>query len=185
MHMRIFYTASYYGKEKYQKYYDMILKAITNTGVEVLSPEKGNYLNILQKKDLKKFKSGKEIHYEAIRRGIQWADAVIIEISNEDFQLGHEATLALQEKKHVLCLSIHEDFSEKIINPYFHGLKYNDYNLEDAVTDFVETVKSEQLNERFNLFLSSRQVTYIESVARRKGMNKSEYIRMLIDEDRK
>ena len=102
MHMRIFYTASYYGKEKYQKYYDMILKAITDTGTEVLSPEKGNYLNILQKKDLKKFKSEKEIHYEAIRRGIQWADEVIMEISNEDFQLGHEATLALQEKKHVI-----------------------------------------------------------------------------------
>ena len=183
--MKIFYTASYYGKEKYQKYYDLVLKAITDTGVEIISPEKGNYLSILNKKDLKKIKGNRKIHYEAIRKGIQWADAVIIEISNEDFQLGHEATLAIQSKKHVLCFSIHEDFSEKIINPYFHGAKYNEYNVEEVVSDFVDMVKNEQLDQRFNLFLSSKQTTYLDSVARKKGMNKSEYIRMLIDEDRR
>jgi len=183
--MKIFYTASYYGKEKYQKYYDLVLKAIRETGVELLSTESGNYLSILQKKELKRFKSQKQIHYEAIRKGIQWADATVIEISNEDFQLGHEATLAIESKKHVLCLSIHEDFSKKIINPYFHGAKYNEYNIEEVVDDFIDMVKNEQLDERFNLFLSTRQITYIEEVARRKGMNMSEYIRMLIDEDRK
>lgn len=183
--MKIFYTASYYGKEKYQKDYDLVLKSITETGVEILSPERGNYLSILQKKELKRFKNQKQIHYEAIRKGIQWADAVIIEISNEDFQLGHEATLAIQSKKHVLCLSIHEDLSEKIIHQYFHGAKYNEYNIEEVVDNFIEMVKNEQLDKRFNLFLSSRQFTYLESVARRKAVNMSEYIRMLIDEDRK
>ncbi len=183
--MKIFYTASYYGKEKYQRYYDLVLKVITDTGVEIISPEKGNHLSLLNKKDLKRFKNPKQIHYEAIRKGIQWADAVIIEISNEDFQLGHEATLTIQNKKHLLCLYIHKDFSENIINPYFHGAKYNEYNVEELVSDFIDMVKNEQLDKRFNLFLSSRQLTYIESVARRKGLNKSEYIRMLIDEDRK
>lgn len=183
--MKIFYTASYYGKEKYQKYYDLVLKSIEQNKVQLISPEKGNYLQVLDKKDLKKIKGDRKIHYEAIRKGIQWADAVIIEISNEDFQLGHEATLTIQNKKHVLCLSINEDFSQKIINPYFHGAKYNEYNAEEVVQNFIEMVKSERLEERFNLFLSSRQIDYLESAAKKRGLNKSEYIRMLIDQDRK
>lgn len=183
--MKIFYTASFYGKEKYQKDYDLVLKAIENTGVEVLSPEKVNYLSILNVKRLKQLKDKQEIHYEAIRKGIQWAQGVIIEISNEDFQLGHEATLAIQSKKHVLCLSIHEDFSKKIINPYFHGLKYNQYNIEEAVGDFVKLVKEESLNQRFNLFLSEKQLNHLETAANKNKLNKSEYLRLLIDNDRR
>lgn len=183
--MRIFYTASFYGKEKYQKEYDMVLKSITDTGVEILSPEIGNYQNILDKKNLKKLKSKQEIHYEAIRKGIQWAQAVIIEISQEDFQLGHEATLAIETNKHVLCLSIHEDFSKKIKNSYFHGLKYNQYNIEEGIQNFIELVKEETLSERFNLFLSSKQIAHLNLASNKNGVNKSEYLRLLIDNDRK
>ncbi|MBI4098373.1 MAG: hypothetical protein HY426_05045 [Candidatus Levybacteria bacterium] len=183
--MKIFYTASFYGKEKYQKYYDLVLDAISATGVEVLSPEKGNYLNILKAAQVEKLNDKQRIHYEAIRKGIAWAQGVIIEISNEDFQLGHEATLAIQSKKHVLCLSIYEDFSKKIINPYFHGLKYNEYNVEEAVENFVDLVRQESLNQRFNLFLNERQLTYLEKAAKENSVNKSEYIRKLIDNDRK
>ncbi len=183
--MKIFYTASFYGKEKYQREYDLVLKTISNAEVEVLSPEKGNYLTVLNEKAFKKLKDPKKIHYEAIRKGIQLAQAVIIEISNEDFQLGHEATLAIQSKKHVLCLSIHEDFSKKIINPYFHGAKYNQYNLEELVQDFIKMVRQESLGERFNMFLSSRQIEFLDKASKDKGLNKSEYVRMLIDNDRR
>lgn len=183
--MRVFYTASYYGKKKYQKYYDLVLKAIENTGVELLSPEKGNYLSILKERDFKNIKGKKRLHYEAIKRGIQWAQAVIIEVSNEDFQLGHETTLALQEKKYVLCLSAKEDFSEKIDNQYFHGAKYNEYNIEEIVDNFIKNSEKEALNERFNLFLSPRQVTYLNNMAKRSSMNMSEYVRLLIDRDQK
>lgn len=183
--MRIFYTASFYGKEKYQKQYDLVLKTISNAGVELLSPEVGNYLQILNKQLIGKLKDKQKIHYEAIRRGIQWAHAVIIENSQEDFQLGHEATLAIQAKKHVLCLSIYEDFSKKITYPYFHGLKYNSYNIEEGIDNFIKIVKEERLGERFNLFLSSKQIDHLERAAEKNEMNKSEYLRMLIDTDRK
>lgn len=183
--MKIFYTASFYGKENYQKYYDMVLNAITSTGVEVLSPEKGNYLNVLNAKQLVQLKDRQKIHYEAIRKGIQWAQGVIIEISNEDFQLGHEATLAIQAKKHVLCLSVHEDFSKKIINPYFHGLKYNQYNIEETIENFIKMVREESLDQRFNLFLNQKQLAYLQEAAMKNELNKSEYLRLLIDNDRR
>jgi hypothetical protein len=179
--MKIFFTASYYGKEKYQKYYDMVLASLEKLNVEVVSPEKENYLDLLTKRDIKRLKGDRRIHYEAIRKGILWADAVVIEISNEDFQLGHEATLTIQNKKHVLCLSLNEDFSEKIHNKFFHAAKYNQFNIEEIVEKFVRMVSTKRLDQRFNLFLSSDQLKYLEKASQENNVNKSEYIRTLID----
>lgn len=183
--MKIFYTASYFGKDKYQKYYDMILKQLKDLGVEIISPEKGNYKELLTKKELSTVKDPKQLHYLAIKKGIMWADAVVMEISNEDFQLGHEATIAVDHKKHTLCMSLHEDYSQKIKNRYFHAAKYNSFNYEELLETFVEKVKKELLNERFNMFLSPRQVAYLDKASKEYGINKSEYVRMLIDKDRR
>lgn len=181
--MKVFYTASFYGKAKYQDHYNLVLKAIKDTNSELISPEAGNYLSVLKLEDYSKIKSKKKLHYEAIRRGIVWAQAVVIEVSHEDFQLGHEATIALQLKKPVLCLSIHEDFSKKISHPLFFGAKYNEYNIEELITTFIRKFEKENLKERFNLFLSQRQLKNVESQATKLGMNNSEYLRMLIDKN--
>jgi len=182
--MKVFYTASYYGKEKYQKYYDMVLRAIEKSGAEIVSPEKGNYLDLLTKEEQKKAKDEKERHYLAIKKGIEWADVVVIEVSQEDFQLGHEATLAIFNKKPVLCLSIHEDFSKKIKNKYFYGHKYGEMNVEEIVEEFLNKIKGRKLEVRFNCFLSGAQDDFLEKRTKIVGMNKSEYLRKLIDEDR-
>lgn len=183
--MKVFNTGSFYGKKKYQKYYDLVLSAIEKTGGELIATEKGNYKQILSEAEKAKLPTERLIHYEAIRKGILWADAVIIEISHEDFQLGHEATLAIQAKKPVLCLSIHEDFSEKINNRYFFGAKYNEYTVEEIVEGFIKRAQKNILSERFNCFLSPAEVQYLESAAKERKMNKSEYLRGLIDKDQK
>ena len=67
--MKVFYTASYYGKSKYQRYYNLVLQAIKRTGVEIISPEIGNYKDVLTTSLKKKLKSEKRIHGEAIRKG--------------------------------------------------------------------------------------------------------------------
>ncbi|MCA9392345.1 hypothetical protein KC614_04040 [candidate division WWE3 bacterium] len=183
--MNVFYTASFTGKNKYQKYYDMVLRAIQSTGVDVVSPELGNYLDLLSESFKKRFTSNNQkLHYEAIRQGITRADAVVIEISNEDFQLGHEATLAIQNKKYVLCLSIHEDFSQKIKNPYFIGAKYNEFDVEGIVANFIKLSSGEKYSTRFNLLLKPSQLKYLEKAAVKEGVNVSEYVRLLIELDR-
>lgn len=183
--MKIFYTASFGGKRSYQRNYNVILRYLEQIpGIEVISPEKGNYLDVLPRRKKERLKTQEQIHYEAIRKGILSADAVIIEISHQDFQLGHEATLAIQNKKYVLCLSVHEDFSEKIRDHHFVGAKYNEYNIEELLENFIIKVEKERFSERFNCFLSPRQVFYLKSVAKLNGMNTSEYLRKLIDDDR-
>ncbi len=183
--MKIFYTASYYGKEEYQKYYDLVGRVLEGIeGVEVVSTEKGNYLDLVPQEERESIGDKRAVHYEAIRRGIGQADAVVIEISNEDFQLGHEATLAIQAKKHVLCLSVHENFAEKIKNRYFHGARYNKMTVEGAIADFIVLARRELLNRRFNLFLSSAQVEWLGRRAKEEGVSMSEVVREIIDWER-
>lgn len=182
--MTVFYTASFYGKEKYQRQYDYILEILNKTEENVISTEKGNYLSVLSKEEQKLLKHPKLIHYEAIRKGILQSDVVIIEISQEDFQLGHEASLAIQNKRPLLCLSIHEDFSVKINNPYFFARKYNHYNIEEIITNFINSTSSKLLSERFNLFISPSQLDYLDKAARSENIGKSEYLRRLLEKDR-
>jgi len=181
--MKIFYTASYYGKKTYQQYYNFVLQALKQTRSTIISPEIGNYKEVLTPSDLKRLRYPKKIHYEAIRKGILQSDAVVIEISHEDFQLGHEATLAIQSKKYVLCLSTHEDFSEKINNKYFIAAKYNEYNIEEIVDNFLILVNKNKYSSRFNCFLTPQQLQYLESASKKEGINMSEYLRNLIDQD--
>lgn len=181
--IKIFFTASYYGKDKYQKYYDLVLAKIEENDVGVIGTEKGNYMQLLGGKIKKPIFDNKPLHYKAVRKGILWCDAAIIEISHEDFQLGHEATLAIQAKKPVLCLSLNEDFSKKIKNEYFHGAKYNEYNIGNVIRGFLEEIRREKFSERFNCFLSKKQVAYLGKASKEEGVNKSEYLRKLIEGD--
>ena len=184
--MTIFYTASFFGKKKYQKQYDLVGKAIEQFGVKVISTEKVDYKQALDEKMREKLKDEpKLLHYEAIRQGIRMAEAVIIEVSNEDFQIGHEASLAIMEKKPVLCLSIHEDISKRVINDYLFGAKYSEGNIKKIIQDFLAKVRQMTLSKRFNMWLYPHQIEYLEKVAKRQGMNMSEYIRKLISLDKR
>ena len=183
--MTVFYTASYFGKEKYQANYDLIREAIESFNVTLISPEKGNYLEVLSEEKRRELGDHNFIHYEAIRQGIHKADCVIIEISQEDFQLGHEATLAIMDKKPVLCLSVHEDFSRKINNDYFSGAKYTADSVRGTIQDFFARVRELSRSKRFNMFLYPSQLEYLAKAAGKQGMNNSEYIRHLINTDRR
>jgi len=181
--LKIFWTASYHGKTIYQKDYDLVGRTIdAQEGVEVIATEKGNYQDILPPTIRTKLSNQPDaLHYEAVRRGILWADAVIIEISHEDFQLGHEATLAIQSKKHVLCLSVNEDYSKKIDNHYFHAAKYNKMTINEIIESLLARARKDLLSRRFNLFLTSSQEQFLKSKGQESGLGASDYLRSLID----
>lgn len=184
--MRIFYTASFYGKEKYQKQYDLVRGAIKEFKVDLISPEEGNYLDVIDPKIRKRLEGNHSLlHYEAIRQGIHLADAVIIEVTYQDIQLGHEITLSLMEKKPILVLSTKEDFSKKIIHDYLFGAKYEESSIKGILQDFFAKVREIRQARRFNMFLYPAQVEYLAKASQKQGMNISEYIRHLINLDRR
>lgn len=184
--MRVFYTTSFYGKKAYQKQYDLVREAIKRFKVDLTSPEEGNYLDVLDPRTRKRFEGNPNVlHYEAIRQGIHLADAVIIEVTHEDIQLGHEITLAIGEKKPILVLSTKEDFSKKIIHDYLFGAKYTPKTISSILQDFFANVREMRQAKRFNMFLYPSQVDYLEKTSDKQGMNMSEYIRHLINLDRR
>lgn len=179
--LKIFFTASFEGKEKYQSNYDKIVQIIKESKAEVVATELANYKKLLTLRDIKKLKTEKEIHYYAIKKGIQWADLVIMELSQESFQVGHEATLAIQLKKPLLGLSIHQDWSQRILDTYFIGAKYNEYNVREIITGFINKYSKNRLTERFNMFLSKQQIKKLDSLAKENSTTRSELIRSLIE----
>lgn len=181
--MRVFFTASFRGKKKFQNFYDLVLDTIETYCDDVISPEAGNYLTVISNKEKMKLKDLHKIHYEAIRRSIQSADVVIMEMSYPDFQLGHEATLAINSKKPVLCLSLDEDISEKIDSHYFFGSKYNANNIDEIVSNFLKRFSKNNLNNRFNMFLSASQLNHIEEKSKKRKLSTSAYVRWLIEKD--
>lgn len=184
--MKVFFTASYYGKKKYQKQYDLVLATLKTFTTDVISPEEGNYLDIIERETRKRLEGNHELlHYEAIRQGIHLSDAVVIEASQEDIQLGHEVTIAVMEKKPVLALSVHKDFSKKIIHEYLFGAIYTPKTVSGIIQDFLARVREMREARRFNMFLYPSQAEYLDRIAKESGMNMSEYIRHLINLDRR
>ncbi|KKR30357.1 hypothetical protein A2715_00940 [Candidatus Woesebacteria bacterium RIFCSPHIGHO2_01_FULL_39_32] len=184
--MIIFYTASFFGKKKYQKYYDLVLSTLKGFDITLIGTEIGNYKDLLSDRvRLKLSDNPKLLHYEAIRQGIHQADAIVVEVSNEDFQVGHEAMFAISEKKPVLVLSINEDLSKRIFNDYFFGAKYTKTTIRPIIQDFLAKVRQLTLTKRFNMFLYPHQVDYLKKAAKKEGINMSEYIRKLINIDKR
>jgi hypothetical protein len=181
--MRIFFTAAFDGKPMYQEYYDLVVKTIKSFNNVIVSPEVGNYLSFIPNKISSKIKDENKLHYEAIKYGIIHSDATIIECSKECFRLGHETTLAIQSRKHVLCISTEADYSTKINNEYYHGAKYNKQNLHEIIENFLKIVEQDKLINRVNLFMSDRQVQYLQKSSKDHNLNVSEYIRKLVEED--
>lgn len=147
--MKVFFTTSFWGKPRYQRYVDRIVAAIESTGATVVSPEKSReYKTSFTKENIKAYGDRARIHYEFIRQGIANADAVVIEASHEDFRIGHEATLAIIYKKPVLCLSLNTDYGKLVRHEAFRGVKYDERNLESTVLAFLEQTGKSLISKR-------------------------------------
>jgi hypothetical protein len=72
-----------------------------------------------------------------------------------------------------------------IQSPYFHLERYSKVTLRKTITDFLELVNTDRLSERFNMFLSARQLQYLQWRASETGSNASEYLRGLLENDMK
>lgn len=140
--MKIFFTTSFEGKKYYQKNIDEIVRIIESTGAKIISPEKRElYLKTFSKANLKKYDGDEyKAHYYFIEHGIASSDAVIIEASNEDFRIGHEATLALLYKKPILVLSQKIDYGKFIPHDNFIGKKYTPESVNKIISDFLTLV---------------------------------------------
>ena len=98
-----------------------------------------------------------EHHYNFIRQSIASSDAVIVESSYQDFQIGHETTLALLYNKPVLCLSQIVDHSKFITHPLFNAVRYIPGKETEHVTSFLSLIAQQAAPD---ITLSSHKTEY-------------------------
>lgn len=119
---------------------------------------------------------------------IKRTDAVILEASNLNFDMGRLMTLSIFQHKPILLLQEKgknqpvELGSNRLVNNKTYILS-KDSELERKVEDFMKAVKKQRLTYRFNLMLSRDINSYLAEQSADKNISKADYIRSLIIQD--
>lgn len=119
---------------------------------------------------------------------IKKADALVVEATESNFELGRFITLALQQHKPVLMLQ-KETMSAPLLLGSSRLVSLETYNPKDKVKmsqillSFFKTVAKQRLLYRFNFMMSREMNGFLMTRAQEHGMSKADYIRTLILQD--
>ncbi len=128
-----------------------------------------------------------EDHASQLTKEIKKADALIVEATQSNFNLGRLITLALQQHKPVLMLQKEVNStpivigSSRLVN--VKSYKNADEDLDNLLKDFIKIAKKQRLTYRFNLMLSRDIDIYLNDKAHEFAISKADYIRELISKD--
>lgn len=128
-----------------------------------------------------------EDHASQLTKEIKKADALIVEATQSNFNLGRLITLALQQHKPVLMLQKEVNStpivigSSRLVN--VKSYKNTSEDLDNLLKDFIKVAKKQRLTYRFNLMLSRDIDIYLNDKAHEFAISKADYIRELISKD--
>ena len=179
--MKIYFTASISGKEKYLSNYKMIIEALKNLDVQILS----NHVLITDREDIEKVSPEDERKfYDKVNEWINQSDIVIAEVSHQSTSIGHEITHAFSKNKPVILLHV-EDKSPIL----FKGIKSDrlqliEYHVEDLESQLKKAINfaSDNQDTRFNFFISPEHQNYLDWIAKHRKIPRSVFLRRLIEE---
>jgi hypothetical protein len=179
--MKVYFVGSISGKDKYFQNYNRIVDFLKKEGHKVyeitLKPSKGFVYNLSDEEKVEQYK-----------RVLSWitdADVIVAECSYSSLGVGYEISLALEKGKPVVAL--YEEghaphFIEGIKSEKLAVVKYSLDDLHKTLKDAIEFV-SEQMDVRFNFFVSPRIVNYLDWIAKQRKMPRAVYLRRLIEKD--
>jgi hypothetical protein len=182
--MKIYFTASARGKDKYLEYYKKIYESIEELGHENLD-------KLLFEINTEEFYSGNEKKQKDLYKNtlikIRKADVIVLEVSVQSLSMGYIIDKALENCKPVILL-----YKEKVdVNPYFVGgiqdeklqvYDYNLNNLKDLLRNALDDA-NEQMDVRFNFFVSPKIVQYLDWISKFRKMPRAVYLRRLIEKE--
>lgn len=179
--MKVYFVGSIVGKKKFGDNYKKIVKAIEKTGSKLfentLNPSE-EYVYGLSEKD-------KMNYYKQLIRWINAADVVVVEASQQSTSLGHEITVALDKGKPVIALYTKGNDPHLLQGLTSDKMLLAEYDIDDIdflIRDLFEDAQ-DQMDVRFNFFVSPKIVNYLDWIAKKKRMPRAVYLRRLIDQD--
>ncbi|MBU1118000.1 hypothetical protein KKD37_03490 [Patescibacteria group bacterium] len=179
--MNIHFTASLTGKKIYEKSYLRMVDAMCKVGHRVteavLTRSVGKVLNQTREENIQ--------IYSKIRSQIEKSDLLVAETSYPSVAVGFEIMMALNLGKQVLALHLPDKNSpllEGVNDKHFYYFKYEEINLETVLLNNIKTIEAD-MDVRFNFLLSKELLSRLDWMAKKSGVNKSEYVRQQIEKD--
>lgn len=182
--MKVYFGTNPRNKESYPEFVLKIYGLIEKFGLEHTSDwVKGvtaeNFYRMTERET--------EAHYKDTEKAIKRADICIFEASSSSMSVGFLVSQALNLGKPVIVLSRNQGslfIFKSIKSRQMTTLVYARDNLEKRLKEAI-TKAASFLNVRFNLFIPRSLMAYLDWVTKDVGVNKSEYIRMLIEKEAK
>ncbi len=115
----------------------------------------------------------------------KYADLVIAEVTTPSFGVGQEIASAIANGKQVIA--IHMPGCEPHLlrdegEDSLYIVEYTRDTLRDVLEDYIDITK-DQMDVRFNFFVSPNIVNYLDWIAKKKKMPRAVYLRRLIEKD--
>jgi hypothetical protein len=158
------------------------LKIITNVDLSIIDKQKlyiNKYKTKLKTDDSLNIPPYTQTNLSKFRTIINEVDAVIIENSFENFRLGFQAAVAISYFKPILILNKNAKTNFK--SPLITITGYTRYTTPIILNEFFKKIKSKNLTQKINFFISKEQKDAIQKKALIANSSEAEVMRRLID----
>lgn len=183
--MKIFLSASIYGKQHLENSCKKIVELTKKSGNSIISDHILNTTN----EQMAQWKKDKDIKYhQFVMDGVRNSDAVFAEISHSSTSVGYLISLATQTGKPVVCFysgkekphlfSTLEEQNDKFVVAQYKTIE----DLDKLVPEMIDFVHEGQ-DTRFNFFVAPKHINYLNWIAKTKKIPRSVFLRRLIERE--
>jgi 2'-deoxynucleoside 5'-phosphate N-hydrolase len=180
--MKIYFTASGRGSETFKNSFESIFQTVedlghTNIDDLVFTIDKDEFYKGTHIEQVKLYKKAIEL--------LKKCDVVVLEVTVHSLSMGFVMQKALEIGKPVIALYQENNepyFALSVDNEKLQVIEYTSANLKKVLHDALNYAH-EQMDTRFNFFISPRIGNYLDWVAKKKRIPRAVYLRNLIEID--
>lgn len=125
--------------------------------------------------------------YRKRKEAIAKADVIIVESTYENFAVGYQVAIAVQQKKPVLLLrkqsADKNAFVTGVVDDWVQHKEYTDETLQDVVLGFIKENDIQTKDMRFNFFIDRPIYNYLRWTSLKTGKTKAEILRELVEKE--
>lgn len=118
---------------------------------------------------------------------ISRADAIIADISSDSTAVGYQIATAVQQKKPTLIILkeglVAPPFTWNIPSTFLSKVEYNEGNIKEKITPFLEENNITTKDLRFNFFIDRHIYNYLRWTSAKTGKTKAEILRDLVQKE--
>lgn len=182
--MKCIFVGSIRAKAEYKDSYKRIVNALRSDGNHVIS----DHVLTTSQEDLNKMtKANNTTFHKKILQNIKTSDVVIAECSHQSSSVGYLLSYAVEQGKPTIVF-YNSNLPEPNLFPTLSSserlyyVRYSNLDeLDKLVHEYAEYAK-EQLDTRFNFFVSPRIERYLTWVAKNRKFPRSVFLRKLIED---